>query len=157
MRTDWLDLALDLEQIRARRPMSASSRALELELAILRVEGAQREVRAAAGKTAEQQAQFHLKMAAGHLSKLTKLHPTLPTWKPPKAKKKKKVGGFVLPTHEPQAVYQRSRSEYRGRSERRFVDEFRPGQEHRGAAGVVSRSAISLAVQGPSLPWPASR
>ena len=128
MRSDWVDLSVDLEQLRDRR-MPASTLELELELAILRVEGAQREVRAAS-KDDEKQAKFHLNMAVGHLSKLTKLHPGLPTWTPPKKKKPKKKGDLVPPAHENQLVYMRS--EYRGQGERRFVADFRPGQETRG-------------------------
>jgi len=135
MHTD--DLAVDLAQLRHPRAMPASAQELELELAIVRVEGARREVRAASTKDDEKLAHFHLKMATGHLAKVIKLHPGLPTWKPPKAAKaakKKKSTKLVPPKpHESQLVYQRS--EYRGRSERRFVDEFRPGQEHRGYSG----------------------
>jgi hypothetical protein len=87
MHTDAL--AVDLAQLR-RRPTPSSTRALELDLAILRLEGARLAVRAATTKSAEDQAKFHLKMAAAHLRKLTKLHPGLPTWTPPKAKKKGK-------------------------------------------------------------------
>ena len=137
MHTDAL--ALELEQMR-RRAMSPATRALELEQAILRVEGARLELRAASTKSAEEQAKFHLKMAAGHLSKLTKLHPGLPTWTPPKikAKKKPKKHPALVPLNPSKShlVYQNNqRSELRGKSERRFVDEFRPGQEVRGNGG----------------------
>lgn len=129
MRPDYIDLQLDLAQLRD-RPMPATTRALELERAILRVERARREVRAAVTKSDEELAQFHLKLAAGHLAKVTALHPGVKTWKPKKKRKPKKVQGLTPPTHEDQKVFMRS--EYRGRGERRFVSDFRPGQEIRG-------------------------
>ena len=125
MREDWIDLKLELARLRE-RPAPAATRALELELAIVRVERAQHEVRAATTKTDEELARTHLALAAGHLATVTKLHPGRATWVPSKLgkKKAKKKGGLVPPTHENQQVFQRS--EMRGRSERRFVGDLRP-------------------------------
>ena len=122
MHWDWFDLSLELAQLRD-RPTPAGTQALELELAIVRVERAQHEVRAATTKSDEELAKFHLSMATGHLKKLTALQKKKPKPKP------KTKGGFTLPTHEDQKVFQRA--EMRGRSERRFVGDLRPVQEAR--------------------------
>ena len=86
VRHDWIDAKLDLAQLRD-RPLPVARHALELELAIVRVERARNQVRSAVPGADEKLAKFHLNMAAAHLAKLTKLHPALPTWKPKKTKK----------------------------------------------------------------------
>ena len=133
MKTDWIDLSIDLATLRE-RPMPSSTRALQLEAAIVRVERAQHDVRSAVSEADEDLARTHLALAAGHLAKVTKLHPGLPTWKPPKLKSAKKKPKKHPPPTPPEPVdthlvYQRS--EYRGHDERRFVGDLRRGQETR--------------------------
>lgn len=128
MRDDYLDLAIELERLR-NRPAPAQTRALELERAISRVERAQREVRGAVSKSDEELAQFHLKLAAGHLARVAALHPGVDTWAPPKKKKKAKKAGLHIEPEGSHLVYQGTsarrvgvtrRSLYTGSSELRF-------------------------------------
>jgi HK97 family phage prohead protease len=130
MRPDYMDLHMDLIELRD-PPLPASTRALMMENAITDVEQARLEVRSAVSEADEKMARHHLALAAGHLAKVTKLHPGVKTWTPPKLKKKTgkklKGQGTPLPPSPDQKVYQKAGrarlGELRGTSERRFVGE----------------------------------
>ena len=95
---------------------------------------AQLEKRSAVTQADEDLATFHLNMAAGHLAKVTKLHPGVPTCKPKKPKKKK-INGITVELPQDQKVYVNqadTMAEMRGSLERRFVGDVR-GSRSSGA------------------------
>jgi hypothetical protein len=122
----------------------SSSEADELQQAIERVTNARLEVRTAVSEADESMARKHLALASGHLARVVALHPGVTNWTPSSLSKKKakKKGKHVLVAPHPRKPAGRPEQRrprrnglsrpYSGRSERRFVNDLRPGQETRG-------------------------
>lgn len=117
MRGDWIDLKMDLAQLRE-RPTTRDGRVLELETAVENVKQAQLDIRLAANPTDEELARHHLNLAVGHLAKLTKLHGGVDTWVPKKPKQPKTRS--AVPDIASARRLHMARPQYRGQSERRF-------------------------------------